>query len=194
LRALLRDVFTAPEYDWAERPGLVQWAMEQYRRLLSALTGLEQSHPAAYYVLLFGMTVVLVAILVHVGYVLWAAFRPVAADATTGRPAAIVRDAAWYLAEARRLVGETRYPEALGHRFLALLLDLDGRKALTFHASKTPAEYLDEVRLDPEGQGQFRALVRSLYQHLFAGVPCTADLWARFDHAAGQLGGRVAAG
>jgi hypothetical protein len=187
------DVFSAREYDWVERTGVFNWLVEQYRRLQAALSGLEQSHPTAYYVLLGVMAVLLLAILVHFGYVLWHAFSPVARDATAGRPTAPLRDALWYLAQARRLVAEGRYVEALGHRFLALLLELDGRKALSFHASKTPAEYVEEARLDGEARGRFRLLVVSLYQHLFAGVPCTADQWASFDREAQELGGRVAA-
>ena len=187
-------MFAAREYDWAERAGILAWFAEQYRRLMAALMGLEQSHPFAYYVLLVAMVVVLLAILVHFGYVLWIAFSPVAKDARARQVSAPLRDAAWYRAEAGRLVAQGRYAEALGHRFLALLLELDGRKALSFHASKTPAEYLDEVRFDGEDRGRFRQLVSSLYQHLFGGVPCTPDEWTSFDREASALGGRVATG
>ena len=194
MRALLRDVYAAREYEWTERPSLLAWLGELYQRLMAALLGLEHDHPVAYYVLLVAMIIVLVAILVHFGYVLWVAFSPVARPAGARQVSAPLRDAEWYRAEAGRLVARGRYAEALAHRFLALLLELDGRKALTFHASKTPAEYLDEVRFEPEDRGRFRQLVLSLYQHLFAGVPCTPAEWTSFDREAGALGGHVAPG
>ena len=65
-----------------------------------------------------------------------------------------------------------RYAEALGQRFLALVLELDRRKALRFHASKTPAEYVGEARLTDRGRASLAGLVAQLYRHLFAAVPC----------------------
>lgn len=193
LRAALREVFAAREYDWTVRRGALAWLREQYLRLLDWFAGLEQSHPAAYYLLLAAMTVVLVAILVHFGYILWrtARYRETGGAA---RPAlAAVRDAAWHEAEARRLAGVGRYAEALGHRFLALILQLERREAVTFHPAKTPAEYVVEARLDQDGRGALAELVRTLYAHLFGGQPCSDDQWREFDRRATDLGGPVAA-
>lgn len=195
LRAVLRDVFAAPEYDWEARRSALAWMRELYLRLLGWFAGLEQTHPLTYYLLLAAMIVVLLAILAHFGYVLWRAFRPVALEIAGRRaPGPGPRDAAWYLAEARRLSEAGRYADALGHRFVALVLELERRQALNFHASKTPAEYASEVRLDGEGRGRFRSLVLTLYRHLFGGVPCTPAEWISFDREAAELGGRVAAG
>lgn len=197
VRAALREVFSAHEYDWVERTNVLSWLREQYLRLLDWFAGLEQTSPAGYYLLLIAMIIVLMAIFAHFAYVVWHAFRPVSPQTGGARAAApTARDAAWHLAEARRLSDAGRYAEALGHRFLGLVLELEGRKALTFHVSKTPAEYVDEVRLDGEGRGRFRLLVLALYRHLFGGVPCTEAAWSGFDREAGELagGGHVAAG
>ncbi|MGH7699826.1 MAG: hypothetical protein ACREMJ_04805, partial [Gemmatimonadales bacterium] len=150
VRAALRDVFAAREYDWTARRGVLGWLRDQYLRLLDWFAGLEQSHPAAYYLLLFAMAVVLVAILVHVGYILWRAARYREPGGAAGPALAVAHDAAWHETEARRLARLGRYAEALGHRFLALVLQLERREAVTFHPSKTPAEYVAEARLDPD--------------------------------------------
>ena len=72
------------------------------------------------------------------------------------------------------------------------VLELDRRGALRFHPSKTPAEYLREAQLDAAGQSGLAELVWALYRHLFGGVPCAADDWVAFDHAAESLSFHVA--
>src|SRR5439155_4298789 len=57
-----------------------------------------------------------------------------------------------------------RYAEALAHRFLAVVLELDRLKALRFHTSKTPAEYVGEARLTDAGRATLAGLVAQLYQ------------------------------
>src|SRR6266566_541580 len=52
-----------------------------------------------------------------------------------------------------------RYVEALAHRFLAVVLELDRLKALRFHVSKTPAEYVGEARLTDAGRASLAGLV-----------------------------------
>ena len=194
VRAALREAFSAREYEWVERHSLFAWLHEQYLRLLDWFARLEQTNPVGYYLLLLAMTVVLLAILTHFGYILWHALRRAAPEPGGARaPAPQARDAAWHLAEARRLADAGRYGEAVPHRFLALVLELEGRQVLTFHASKTPAEYAEEARLDGQGRGRLRALVGALYGHLFGGVPCGAAEWAGFDREAAELGGRLAA-
>jgi uncharacterized protein DUF4129 len=194
LRAVLREVFAAREYDWGPRNSPLIWLREQFLGLLTWFAGLEQSHPATYSLLLAAMVLVLLVIIAHVVYVLSRAFRAVTPEAAM-RPAAGPgpRDAAWHLAEAGRLSAAGRYGQALSHRFLALVLELEGRKALTFHVSKTPAEYVTEARLDGEGRGRLRLLVLALYRHLFGGAPCTSAEWTTFDREAAELGARVAA-
>jgi hypothetical protein len=195
LRAVLREVFAAREYDWGLPNSPLIWLREQFLGLLTWFAGLEQSHPATYSLLLAAMVLVLLVIIAHVVYVLSRAFRAVTPEAATGHAAGGggPRDASWHLAEAGRLSAAGRYAEALSHRFLALVLELEGRKALTFHVSKTPAEYVTEARLDGDGRGRLRLLVLALYRHLFGRAPCTSAEWATFDREAAELGARVAA-
>ncbi|HXF96868.1 MAG TPA: DUF4129 domain-containing protein [Gemmatimonadales bacterium] len=193
VRAALREVFAAREYDWVGRPGLLAWLREQYLRLLDWFARLEQTNPVLYFVLLAAMAAMLLAILAHFAYLLWRAwgYREAAAP---GRPAlGRPRDAAWYAARARELAAQGRYADALGHRFLALVLELEEGKLLTFHPSKTPAEYAREARLDPEARTVLAELVRALYGYLFGGAPAGGEAWLDFDRRAGELGSRVAA-
>lgn len=124
------------------------------------------------------------------GYVLWRIVQPgtgTARSAAGARPP--VDDAAAHLARAAELARDGRYAEALGHRFLAVVLELERRDALRFHASKTPAEYVGELRLDESARTTFAGLVGRLYRHLFGAVPCDATEYRAFAAEAESLTG-----
>lgn len=188
LRAVLRRVYASPEYEWEEPRDPLGFVRELYTALLDWLEAFQESHPVAYLVFLAVLTGLLLGILAHFGYLMWQALRPRAVGEReviqkVQRP----RDAAWHQEEAQRLVRDGRYTEALAHRFTALLLELDARKALVFHASKTPAEYVAEARLDEDGRSALTGLVGTLYGHLFGGAPCTLDEVQIFDRRAAEL-------
>src|SRR5213076_2595780 len=107
---------------------------------------LRVASPARYYLLLAAMTLVLLAILTHLTWVVWRSLRPRDAVGVPTPNTAPPQGAAWHLAEARRLGAVGRFAEALAHRFLAAVLDLDGQRVVQFHPSKTPAEYAAEDR------------------------------------------------
>ena len=162
--------------------------MKLFQQALEWLEHLRLVFPIHYYILLGVLTLLLIVILVHLVSVVRRSLRPVAGP---GAPAVVlgpVRDAAWHLAEALRLSAAGRFAEALAHRFLAAVLDLDARRVLQFHPSKTPAEYAREARLDEIGRSELAELVASLYRHLFGGAPCDAAEWRRFDARAGGIG------
>jgi hypothetical protein len=187
LAAVLRAVFADREYQWTRASNTWLWLMERLQRLLEWLEGLRVSFPLHYYIVLGAMLLLLVGLVAHLTWVVWRSLHPPAAAA----PAVMtgpVRDAAWHLAEALRLGAAGRFAEALAHRFLAAMLDLDARRVLQFHPSKTPAEYVREARLDDAGRSELADLVASLYRHLFGGAPCGAGEWQRFDSQAAGLG------
>lgn len=190
LRAVVREVFSAREYDWGRSATAFSWFQQQFLRILDWLDRLREANPGAYYALLIAMVALLLAILAHFTYILWRAFRRVEPRGTRPLPAlGAARDSRWYLEQARGLAAAGRYAEALAHRFLALVLELDGRRALQFHPSKTPAEYVAEARLEESARSLFGQLVTVLYRHLFGAVPCTAEAWAQFDAQAASLRG-----
>jgi hypothetical protein len=133
-------------------------------------------------VLLSAIAVILLALLVHASYVVWRITRPTARTPgrPTGTPGAGLADAATHRARAEALARAGRYSEALAHCFIAVVLDLDERRALTFHPSKTPAEYVREARLDGSGRAALLELVRRLYRHLFGGFPCDERCYREF--------------
>ena len=186
--AALNRVFSATKYDWEASSDPFRFLRELLYDLAMWLEGLRESHPAVYVVLLGLLTGVLLAILVHFGYLVWRALRPRAlpeGDRSAAAPA--WRGAAWHVNEAVRLATLGRYAEALAHRFTALILELDARQALKFHPSKTPAEYSAEARLDERDRGALNELVAALYRHLFGGAPCSAQDLDSFDRRAAAL-------
>ena len=160
-----------------------------WHNLITWMNHLADVHPVGFNVVLSLLVVALVVILVHMGYVMVRIIRPSARGGA--KPAAagptVIRDARAHRALADELAAQGRYAEALGHLFLAVVLELDKRKAVRFHASKTPAEYVGEARLDASARSTLATLVAQLYRHLFGAVPCDADQYAAFGAAAQEL-------
>ncbi|HWC74058.1 MAG TPA: hypothetical protein VG454_08980 [Gemmatimonadales bacterium] len=181
-------MFAQPDYQWVARREPLMWLRKLFIRFIDWIDSLSRSHPAGYNALLVVLIVVLVIVVGHIGYVIWRITRT-AEHGTQGDGGTmgVVHDAAQHLARAEELARAGRYVEALGHRFLAVVLELDRAAALKFHASKTPAEYLWEVRLDEPGRESFRGLVSELYRHLFGAVPCGETEYRAFGDAAQEL-------
>ena len=190
----VKEVFSAREYDWRFRARTSMWSKiwSLFLQLLDWLDRLHDTHPVGYWALIAFLALMLSVILVHFIYVLWRSLRASAPSHAPTATAAAPRDARWHLAEARRLAAAGQFAEALGHRYLAMVMELDRRGVVKFHPSKTPAEYLREARLDIAAQGDLTALVWALYRHLFGGVPLNTDDWTAFDLAAESLSVHVA--
>jgi len=185
-------VFSRTEFQWVERHRVLSWLIQQWNNFREWLNRLAEQHPVGYNIGLGLLSIVLVALVVHIGYVVWRIVRP---GARTGmgtaasRPGNIV-NAAWHLARAEELARAGHYAEALAHRFLAAVLELDRIGALRFHASKTPAEYVGEARLDETGRASLAQMVAQLYRHLFGAVPCDEREYQSFGIAAQELATR----
>ncbi|MGH7530935.1 MAG: DUF4129 domain-containing protein [Gemmatimonadales bacterium] len=196
LRQVVADVFTRPDYQWVERRRPLLWLANLWSRFLDWINRLAEDNPLGFDLLFAAAVVVLVLLLVHIGYVVWKVLRPrvEAGRAAAGGTAAIL-DASAHLARAEALARAGRYAEALGHRFLALVLTLERADVVRFHASKTPAEYVAEARLDDDGRSTLSGLVARLYRYLFGAAPCGEAEYQAFGAAARALeapGGRVA--
>ncbi|HTI06277.1 MAG TPA: DUF4129 domain-containing protein [Gemmatimonadales bacterium] len=189
LRRALGQVFQGSEYEWVERQHVTSWLSRLWHNLINWMNNVAAAHPVGFNVVLILLVVALVVILVHMGYVMVRIVRPSARSGPKAAPAgaAVIRDARAHLALADELASRGRYVEALGHLFLAVVLELDKRKVVRFHASKTPAEYVGEARLDAGARTTLATLVASLYRHLFGAVPCDADEYAAFGAAAQEL-------
>ncbi len=174
LRATLDSVFGDPVYRWVERPQPLAFLRRWWEALLSWLDGLHSLHPDVFFAIMAGLVVVLVAIVVHAVWIMVRTMRAARAPAegASGPAAAAVHGAAWYRSQADWLALEGRYAEAVQADFLALVLELDGRKVLRYHPSKTPNEYSYEAGLSPEARGAVQELVRLLYGYAFARRPC----------------------
>ena len=179
-------MFARPEYGWTEQRHPLRWLSHAWRSLLEWLDRLSVAHPVAMRVFWVVLVVVLVALLAHLSYTAWAVYRSTVRrpGVATGGSAPLIADARAHLARADALARAGRYAEALAHRFIAVVLELERAKALKFHPSKTPAEYVAEARLDDAGKGFLAGLVASLYRHLFGAEPVDAVEYAAFGESA----------
>jgi hypothetical protein len=168
---------------------MVSWVARLWQHLMDWLDHVSAAYPTGFNIVLALLVVVLVALLVHIGYVMWRIVRPAARTGARASASAmgIVLNARAHLALADELARAGRYAEALAHCFVAAVLELDTRKALRFHASKTPAEYVAEARLDETGRAALAVLVAQLYRHLFGAVPCDEYEYRSFGEAALEL-------
>ena len=172
---------------WGTGRGPFDWLRELWFRLLDWIGTLQSAHPAGFKLLLAALIVVLAGLVLHIGYVVWRITRPTThTSAGAVRPGGGLRleDARAHRERADQLARAGRYAEALAHRFVALLLELERRNALSFHPSKTPAEYVCEARLDAAGVASLGDLVARLYGHLFGAVPVDEALYREFGAAA----------
>ena len=195
VRRVVGEVFSRPEFQWVERRRVLGWLANLWYGLLDWIDRLATQHPVGYTIGLILIVVLVILLLSHITYVVWRIVRPgprAVTAAARGGPGVII-DAAAHLARAAELARAGRFTEALAHRFLAAVLELERLKALRFHASKTPAEYVVEARLDAPGRASLAALVAQLYRHLFGAVPCAEPEYRAFGDAAQQLvrGARV---
>lgn len=182
LRATLDSVFASPAYRWETRED----PFGALRRLWLAtgeyLARLREQNPAAFRTLTWLLVAVLVAILAHAA---WVAVRTVRGGSRrlqgeTGEPVSAPRDAAWYAGEAARLAQAGDFVAAMQADFLRLILELDARRVVAFHPSKTPSEYARDATLGADGRRALGVLVREMYAHAFARVPCDRaayDAW-----------------
>ncbi len=189
----LQEVFAAPAYQWDRPRSIFDLVGEWLLRVGEAFQRLQESHPLAYYVVLGLLTGLLFAILAHFSYLVWRVIRASPETGSATLPKRVFpHDARWFMSETNRLMREGYFTEALASRFRALLLSLDQRQVVRFHPSKTPAEYLPEIRLDNDQRRVFGGLIGELYRHLFGGKPCTETEVRRFDEVAADLEGHVA--
>jgi hypothetical protein len=185
LRAVLDTVFAAPKYDWVPRSDPLGWLLAQFRRVGEWFGQLELAQPLVYWGLVFLLVAILVAILVHAGYVMAGAMRYASTpEAREVRAATFRKDGPWYRAEAARLAGAGRYPDAVRALFDAVILELDARKVVRWHPSKTPREYAREARLRLDDRSRLTGLVDGVYAYSFAGTPCSAAEWEAWRTAA----------
>lgn len=182
LRATLDSVFAMPAYRWETRED----PFGALRRLWVAtgeyLAHLRAQNPVAFRMLTWLLVAVLVVIIAHA---VWVAVRTVRGGSRRVQSAApyaipAPRDAAWYGRESARLAQEGAFAAAMQADFLRLILELDARRLVAFHPSTTPSEYARDAMLSDDGRRALHALVRAMYAHAFAHVPCdraTFEAW-----------------
>lgn len=194
IRRAVREVFLRPEYRWVPGEQPLHWLRDLWQRFVDWLNRLTTTHPVLAQFIFWGSLVLLITLLVHLGYTAWRIYRVTVERPSPGIPGALAAplDARAHLERADALARAGRFTEALAHRFAALLLELDRRDALAFHPSKTPAEYVREARLTPEGRNALAGLVARLYSHVFGMAPCDELCYRDFGLMVGSVASDVA--
>jgi hypothetical protein len=177
LRPVLDSVFSAPEYAWVTRVHPLQWLRDRFFELVAWFEALRLSAPLAYWAIVAVAVTLLVAILVHGGWLMARSMRSATPpDAREGSIRAARRDGAWYREQAARAAGAGRYAEAMRAYFEGLILDLAAAGAVAWHPSKTPREYVREAKVSPAERGALAELVDQVYDASFAGA-----VWGRLE-------------
>jgi hypothetical protein len=182
---VLDSVFAGPQYDWAEPSRPLAWLERIWNDLIDWLSQLQQTNPAAFQALLWGLVIILGAIVAHA---VWTIVRTIRGATRASTPApetpAAGHDADWYRAERDRLVTLGRYSEAMQADFTALMLELDGLRALRYGPGRTPFEYTLDPSLSAGARARLRELVAVLYRFRFAGAAAGPEDFASWRHAA----------
>lgn len=184
----MREVFARPDYEWLPTGRPLHWLRDLWERFRDWLDSFGAQHPVASALLFYGALLVLLGLLVHIGFTVWRIYRvTVRRPGSVATPVPVRLDSRTHLERAEALARAGRYRDALAHRFVALLLELDRADALTFHPSKTPAEYVREARLGAAGRATLAGLVSRLYHHVFGAEPLDERGYREFGAAAGTL-------
>ena len=189
MRAVLDSVFAGPAYAWVTRPHPLLLLREWWQHFADWLAATRTGHPALFEAVLLGLSVILVAIVVHAGYVFQQTLRAAGRLETGAARSGIVsrRDAAWYLRAADQAAAAGRYREALRLAFDALVVRLDAMGSVHWGPGKTARDYTREARLAPRERDRLRELVGLLYRHVYSGAPCgPAEFAALRDAASGD--------
>ncbi len=188
VRRAVREVFDRPEYAWVEMVRR-HWLRDLWWGLRDWLARFSARHPTGAKLLFWVALLLLITLLVHIGLTVWRIYRATVTPTRAAAPgvAPVLLDARSHVARAEALARAGRYTEALAHRFIALVLELDRRQALTFHPSKTPAEYAREARLGDSGRASFAELVGRLYRHVFGAEPVDETEYRDFGATAAAL-------
>ncbi len=185
VRRAVQEVFARPEYIWVPGGRPLHLMRDLWLQFEEWLTRFGAQHPIGFKLLLWGAVLLLVALLVHLGWLGWRIYRSTVERPHVSAPGTrMLIDARGHLDHAEALARAGRYTEALAHRFLALLLELDRAEAVTFHPSKTPAEYVHEARLGTAGRDSLAGLVAQLYHHVFGAEPCDERCYREFGTTA----------
>jgi hypothetical protein len=186
LRAVLDSVFSQPAYAWREKSDPLGIVRRLWDGFWTWLAELRAEHPDAYRVFLWSLVALMLLILAHAAWVMLRTMQHAARanERSAGPRLAPRRDAAWYRREADRLAAEGRFAEAIQADFLRLLHELEQRRVVQLHPSKTPIEYVREAKVSTAARDDLHSLVRRMYRVAFGGAECRAEDFAAWRASA----------
>ena len=151
--------------------------LDYFWDLLDGLSGLQDSAPVLFWLVMAGLMLVLLAIFAHAGWVVYRAVGPGSARRELGAAAARRRragdpDRVLGAALARAETGD--YRGAVPLLYLSLLYELDLRGLLRLDPAATNREAASQLRL-PEPRRLSRRLAGLADRALYSRRPCTEE-------------------
>lgn len=175
----LKEVFQRPEFTPPPEPFWLHWLVQALTGFLGWLSGLYETSPPLFWVLLVGCVVVLVLLLTHIIWTLrrvwYASGRPADAAAAARREALSQR----LCREAERWAAAGDFTEAIRCLFLALVHRFDESGRVDFQAACTNREYLALFAERPPLQAGLRVFVDVLDDHWYGQRPSAQSQYAQ---------------
>jgi len=188
IRTHLQEILADPRY--APHKTFGQWLMERLARW-GAPRMPRGMREFFFWFLLIWCLLTLAAILAHLGWTIWLLLRP-----QRSSPAAkLSEDAAQYETasfeqlweRSAELARAGSFRAALGILLLALLRQLEARKVLRFHRSKTNGEYVREYPAQLTGRREFVQFVAAFERTIYGGSDVTGPTYDTMNTLARQV-------
>ena len=179
----VREVLDRPAFrrQRAREQGWFDWIADRIGRGLRSLgEGIWALPALAVWILIVGLVLILALLLVHMILTMTKMYRSVRAygremnHTDTGALLGIRDlDLDSVYPEARKLLADGQWTEAVRYFYVAGILALDRRGRITFRTNKTNYDYLRELRRQPNDYERMRWLTRCFEAHAYGGVPAT---------------------
>lgn len=183
IRQGMKHVLSRPEF----HPGAnLSWLESALRSALEWLGKLSDTSPAVFWLLVIGLTLLLVLLL---GHIAWTVRRILAVGERPATPEEVAaqrqRLSLAYQQEAHERAARQDYTEAIRYLFLALVYRLDEEGRVLFQRAYTNREYLALFADRPEVNRDLRVFVDTLDDNWYGQRPTDeqryADCLARYE-------------
>jgi hypothetical protein len=169
------DIFSRPEFEPSRRPfSIWEFLLRHLDEFFKMLAGLSSAAPVLYWVLVVGLSLILILLLTHIAYTIYRVVTFSSPDSIDARRAARLHRSSEYAALARSRADAGDYTEAIRHLFLALVFRFDERGRVVLRPAVTNREYLHQLGDQANVQRELAFFVDTLDDHWYGQRPAHA--------------------